>query len=96
MYEDLQGSAPARRAETSAVEFESPTRLPRALRVFHETVIAEDGPYPLDELEPSLRGAEHHHSRRPCHLRATSSGHEYAVDRHGALEKAARLGTPLT
>jgi hypothetical protein len=36
------------------VEFESPTRLSRALRALaHEAAVTEDGPHPLGEFEPS-------------------------------------------
>jgi hypothetical protein len=47
---------------------------------------------------PSPSGAEHHRSRRPCHPRAISSGHQrYPADNHGHFEKLDGLGsTALT
>ena len=74
-----------------------PTRLPRALRALaHEAVVTEDGPHPLAELGAVAARCEHRRSRRPCHPRAISSGHErYPADSHGHFEEAVALGTRL-
>jgi hypothetical protein len=54
-----------------------PEELPRVLwALAHETVVTEDGPHPLGELGAVAARCEHHRSRRPCHPRAISSGHE--------------------
>jgi hypothetical protein len=48
------------------------------------TWITEDGPYPRAEVGAIAATCEHHRSRRPCHPRAISSGHErYPADNHG-------------
>jgi hypothetical protein len=66
------------------------------LRLANEVVVTEGGPYAAVELEPSLPGAAPRRSRRSCHLRAMSSGHQrYAADSHGQFEEAGGLGPHL-
>jgi hypothetical protein len=43
--------------ETGELEFDCPTRLPRALQALaHEAVVTKDGLTPMPELEPSPPG----------------------------------------
>jgi hypothetical protein len=79
--------------DPSAEGVRDPTRpeeLPRRIRgLAHETVVTEDGPYPLDELGAVASTCEvvFH---RPCHPRARSSGHErYQADSHGHSQRVA-------
>ena len=71
-----------------------PTQLPRPLRALaHQAVVTEDRPRPLRELGTVTFGCEPRRSRRPCHPRAISSGHErYVADNHGHSEKAISQG----
>ena len=68
------------------MEFESPD--PAAVTPpgsCHQAVVTEDGP------RPSTRAGNR--SRRLCHPRAISSGHErYAALKHGHFEEAGGLG----
>jgi hypothetical protein len=70
----------------------NPTAAPPS-RLAHEAVVTEDGPYPSGRAgEPSPPGANNHRSRRPCHPRAISSGHQrYAADNHGHSKEAVGL-----
>jgi hypothetical protein len=74
-----------------------PTRLPRALRALaHDAVVAEVGPYPLAVLGAVAATFEERRSCRPCHPRATSSGHQrYPADSHGYFEEAVGLAAQL-
>jgi hypothetical protein len=61
-----------------------------------DEAIAGDGPHLLVEPGAVAATSEHHRSRRPCHPRAISSGHErYLADSHGHLERAGMLATCL-
>ena len=51
--------------------------------------LTEDGPHPPVELGAVAATSEHRRSRRPCHLRAISSGQQrYPPDNHGHSERA--------
>jgi hypothetical protein len=67
--------------------------MPRALRALvNDALVTRDGPHLPAELEPLLQGWEHCGSRRPCHPRAISSGHErYLADNHGHSERITEL-----
>ena len=69
-------------------------RLPRApWALAHEAVVTEDGPRPPGQLGAVAARCEHRRSRRPCHPRAISSGHErYPAVNHGHSEARAELG----
>jgi hypothetical protein len=59
----------------------------------HEAVVTEDGPRPLRELGTVTFRWERRRSRRPCHPRAISSGHQrYAADSHGHSKTTVALG----
>jgi hypothetical protein len=74
------------------VEFESPD--PAAVTPpgsCHQAVVTEDGPRPLRELGTVTFRCEPRRSRRPCHPRAISSGHErYAAVNQGHLRRPLR------
>jgi hypothetical protein len=58
----------------------------------HEAVVTEDGPRPLRELGTVTLRCEPR-SRRPCHPRAVSSGHERSpAVSYGHFEEAVGLG----
>jgi hypothetical protein len=55
--------------------------------------VTEDDPHPPAELGAVAVRWEHRRSRRPCHPRATGTGHErYPADSHGHFEEADGLG----
>jgi hypothetical protein len=57
-----------------------------------EQWVAEDEPHSPVELGAGAATCEHRRSRRPCHPRATRSGHErYPADNHGHSERTGRL-----
>jgi hypothetical protein len=78
------------------VKFEIPSSgLPRAFRALaNEAMVTEDGPRPLAELGAVAARRERRRSRRPCHLRAISSGHQrYVAVSHGSLETTVAPGS---
>jgi hypothetical protein len=68
--------------------------LPRALRALgNDAAVAGDGPNLRGDLGAVGTRCEHRRSRRPCHPRAISSGHErYPADNHGHSEKTVAQG----
>jgi hypothetical protein len=59
----------------------------------HKPVATDDGPHPRAELGAIAARWERRRSRRPCHSRATSSGHErYPADNHGQSARVDELG----
>jgi hypothetical protein len=72
-------------------------RLPRALRALaHEAVVTVDEPRPLAELGAVAARSEPSRSRRPCHPRAISSGHQrYVAVSHGHSDRAGTMGIGL-
>ena len=76
--------------------FKSPTRLPRALQTLGRKAVGHRGrASPTERVgSPSPPRANDRHSRRPCHPRAISSGHErYIAVSHGHFRRAVPLGT---
>jgi hypothetical protein len=65
----------------------------RALRALgNDAVVTEEGPHPRDQLGAGAVRWEHRRSRRPCHPRAISSGHQrYVAVNHGHFEMAGAL-----
>jgi hypothetical protein len=58
--------------------------------------VTDDGPHPVAELGAVTARGSGRRSHRPCHTRATSSGHQrYAADSHGQSEEASGLGSRL-
>jgi hypothetical protein len=72
----------------------SPPMPPRALRAFaHEAVVTKGWASPSSRAGAVAARVERHRSRRPCHPRAISSGHQrYPADTHGHSEEAVGLG----
>jgi hypothetical protein len=69
-------------------------RTPEALA--NNSVASDDGPHPLGQLGAVAARWERRRSRRPCHPRAISSGHQrYPADNHGHFEEADGLGARL-
>ena len=67
--------------------------LPRALRALANTGGQRGRASPSGQLGAVAARWEHRRSRRPCHPRAISSGHErYVADSHGHSEEAVGLG----
>jgi len=71
-----------------------PPRLPRALRaLFHEAAGRGGRASSFRRAGAIATRFEHRRSHRPCHPRATSSGHgRYPADNHGHFAKAGGLG----
>jgi hypothetical protein len=90
-------SGPGRGDRSAGASAANGARLPRRLRrLANEWMLTEDGPHPTVRVEPTARPRTKRRSHRPCHPRATSSGHQrYLADSRGHSGRAVALGDPL-